>query len=429
MPSSISKELISPNGSLLPLGVMAGSQVRPGKNGSSTYSRHYSTSFGSDELRADIQAAMERSMVGDGIKAIGAAYSYTPPILSDGRRFGVKPSTYQGGGFFLTLGEVEESKKRMTSLEYVTLALRDQLEAISGVSAEELYLQFSAYGESYFLSRFFDPVDLPREGDMVIYEGTNEYPAHYGVFRESKSNWLSPEGGTVESKWNWFRSPYVFQHDLFFVPPFFGNNARFYRVKDQPVEVDHLAIQPHSADTSFALPSLSCNQSYTVQEDGSLTFNRSEANLLRRQTVDQYDSPNLAHLIPEIEFRTDIKFSGVCYDYAFGRVLSTYDVCTEIPNPGMHGKEILEKYFTVTTQPQKGDLVVYYKSGSITHWGLYLEDQKVESKWGSGSVCQHSIFDAPIEYGDTVRIFRLRDGLTASTLATNLREDKRNSLR
>lgn len=419
--SFFSRELISNEGQLKFLGTMAGNQLRK-KDDRSTYCREYKAFGGTDELREKIFEAMQSSFDGKGIKKIGDHHSFTPFRLRDGRNFGTQPTTWQGGGFFLTLKKLSVEDKRMSSLEYITRILGPQLESISGFAVEELVKQFVAYGQYYLLEYFFEPVDLPQDGDLVVYQGTGDSNPQYGIFRESSRNWNSPGGGTVESKWEWWNSPYVFQHDIFFVPPTYGSVAKFYRVKSERVNVDTLAIKPHSVDES--VPSLKFNTTYNVQDDGSLIFNRTKGNIERRKIVDEYSGNILNNKLPEIQHLSYIKFFGVCHHYAFGRILSTYGMCNDMPTPEIHGKKILKTYFTVTTSPQKGDLVVYYDSNSIKHWGIYLGSDMVESKWGMGSVYRHLLFDAPSEYGETIKCFRLKDGLTVDSLAANLRQSR-----
>ncbi|MBA2727726.1 MAG: hypothetical protein H0U49_06095 [Parachlamydiaceae bacterium] len=415
-----SRELITHDQQLKFLGTMAGDQVGK-KNSRSTYCREYKAFGGTDEVRNKIFESMQNSYDGKEIKKIGDHYSFTPYRLRDGRNFGTLPTTWQGGGFFLTLKKLSDADERMSSLEYITQVLGPQLESITGLSVEELVKQFCAYGQSYLLKYFFEPIDLPQDGDLVIYPGAEDSHPHYGIFRESSRNWNSPSGGTVESKWEWWRSPYVFQHDIFFVPPLYGKVAKFYRLKSEKVNVDTLAIKTHPVDDNA--PSLTSNMTYNVQDDGSLILNTTKKNIERRKIVDEYSGNILNSKLPEIKHLSYIKFFGVCHHYAFGRILSTYGMCKDMPSPEIYGKKILKKYFTVTTSPQKGDLVVYYYSSSITHWGIYLGSDMVESKWGSGSVYRHAIFDAPSEYGVTARCFRLKDGLTVNSLAGNLKQD------
>lgn len=175
-----SRELLSSDGQLKFLGTMAGNQVSKG-NGS-TYYREYKAFGGTDELRKKIFVEMQSSSKGKGIKKIGDHYSYTPYRLRDGRNFGTLPTTWQGGGFFLTLKKLSEQDKRMSSLEYITRTLGPQLESISDLTVEELVKQFHAYGQYYLLEYFFEPIDLPQEGDLVIYQGTEDSRPHYGIF-------------------------------------------------------------------------------------------------------------------------------------------------------------------------------------------------------------------------------------------------------
>ena len=52
-------------------------------------------------------------------------------------------------------------------------------------------------------------------------------------------------------------------------------------------------------------------------------------------------------------------------------------------------------------------VVVYFDRNGVTHFGL-IDGEKVKSKWGSGLIWGHSLFEVPITYGNTVKF---SDGL------------------
>jgi hypothetical protein len=116
-----------------------------------------------------------------------------------------------------------------------------------------------------------------------------------------------PKGGTVESKWG-PEIPYAFQHDVFFVPNIFGNEAKFYRLKNQKVSIDTLSIKPHAKKNPSS--QLNSNSFYTVQNDNSLSFNTTQENINRRKIIDKN-----VHDISEIEIISYIKYFGICYQY------------------------------------------------------------------------------------------------------------------
>lgn len=50
-------------------------------------------------------------------------------------------------------------------------------------------------------------------------------------------------------------------------------------------------------------------------------------------------------------------------------------------------------------------LVVYFGKEKVEHIGRVVDDGRVQSKWGTGLLYQHAIFEVPANYGDTVRFF------------------------
>jgi hypothetical protein len=54
------------------------------------------------------------------------------------------------------------------------------------------------------------------------------------------------------------------------------------------------------------------------------------------------------------------------------------------------------------------DLVVYSDQGKVCHAGVVVEQQAaltVRSKWGNGSIFDHTLLEVPLEYGWSVRYF------------------------
>ena len=403
------KQLVDEHGFFKFLGTMAGEQIARGAE-HPTYTRKYKAAGGSDSLRKQLNQCWLRKDT----TVLGEHYSFTPYCLRGGakKRFGLTPDpSCQGGGFFLTLKKTEDD-----SISYVIKKLGDSLKKSSGLEQQEIVQRIYAYGVEYFLHQFCESVAVPQEGDVVVYPKAKFL--QLGIFRESTPNWNSPEGGTVESVWNRWGA---FQHDIFFVPSSYGDTATFYRLK-KTVKLEDLTLKPHDPKTDPIPPSPLL---YSQEEDGSLVFAPTESNIERRKIVDQYSAHTLARRIPEIHYLSHMSFAWVCYAYAFSQLLGVHSTSVKIPPIAfeMGGRDILHKYFTQTNRPQKGDLVVYFKSGSIKHWGVYLSKGLVESKWGFGGVYQHRFFDAPSEYGEVVRCYRLKDGLTLESLKEELDRD------
>lgn len=376
------------------LGTMAGEQKSlksSAKNGEQTYSRTYKP-FGPMKLREEISKAQLK----DGFKKIGEEYSYTPRRLRDGRRFGFSPTTRQGGGFFLTLKELQDNEKHITGSQYALSTFGKQLEQISGLSMQEIQAQDWAYGIGSLIHQYFECTTRPEEGDLVVYpQGTST--THAGIYRNSQPNWNSPYGGTVESKWG-ISSSFVFQHDVFFVPDHYGDVVQFYHLKNQP---DSLVA---SKEGNFQPDSMS-----TLRDDLYFEFTKTDKNIKLREGIDKTFGRSLVSKIPAIRLLEYIEFIGVCYDYAFGAIFKTYTRPDFMPV--LPGNDWIEKYFTVTTEPKKGDLVCYYKDYFLNHpvhYGIYDSPNLVESKWGQGPVFKHPPFYVGSLYGNFIRYYRLK---------------------
>jgi hypothetical protein len=55
----------------------------------------------------------------------------------------------------------------------------------------------------------------------------------------------------------------------------------------------------------------------------------------------------------------------------------------------------------------EGDLVFYFdQQGLFKHAGIVLDDERVRSKWGTGHLFEHGLFDVPESYGTRVKRFK-----------------------
>ena len=354
------------------LGTIAGDQ----KNLDGTYARVYHGFSTCNQLR--------ESLNGINYKKIGLEYSYTPPHLRDGRNFGTKRTSTQGGKFFRTAKRVP---KEMSSEDYALSVL--------GLSDKHLR-KCQAYGISYIVHKYFEKIKTPQDGDLVVYG-----KKHAGIFRDSKPNWNSPRGGTVESKWSHFTSPDVFQHDVFLVPAAFGDVAKFYRQRKEKLPAKSL---PSPSETMYEV------------KDGSYVFNPSDDNIKRRDDIDRTKAYELAKKYPQIQLLDYIQcpLGTLCFHYALGKYLKTYVNNTEVIEGYF---QPLDQYFTATKDPKKGDLAVYYdKYDGPTHFGIYLSENCIESKWGHDAVFRHAPFYVSQSYGDRIEFFRKKPGLTIEEL-------------
>ena len=56
---------------------------------------------------------------------------------------------------------------------------------------------------------------------------------------------------------------------------------------------------------------------------------------------------------------------------------------------------------------QDGDFVFYFDDRSLfRHAGVMIGKERVRSKWGTGHLFEHGVFEVPESYGTTVRFFK-----------------------
>ncbi|MBS0289070.1 MAG: hypothetical protein JSS07_03400 [Proteobacteria bacterium] len=238
------------------LGTLAGEQRSYLKrhNGAyeNIYNRKYKPFGATEELRKKLTQQGDNHFA-DGYINVGEEYSFTPIHLRDGRNFGFRDTSMQGGGYFLKLKKLDQSNKDINCFAYALSTFGEKLEVISG---EKMEVIMNSVGQKidHIVQKYFEPVDdEPNDGDLVIYNSTKEIKlpqggksiysnetTHAGIYRKTKPNWNSPCGGSVESKWGWLANPYVFGHDIFFTPYFYGNRAEFYRIKSIECEKQSL---------------------------------------------------------------------------------------------------------------------------------------------------------------------------------------------
>lgn len=53
----------------------------------------------------------------------------------------------------------------------------------------------------------------------------------------------------------------------------------------------------------------------------------------------------------------------------------------------------------------KGDLVVYFENGEFCHVGRMANSNRVESKWGTGWLYEHGLWEVPESYGHEVHCY------------------------
>jgi len=223
---------------------MAGKQMlapSSSHSGEHTYARVYA-SGASDFLREELSKAGD-GYLGKGYIRVGNAYSFTPYEYRDGRNFGSLYTQCPGGGFFLVHDKLKENE-RINCFGYALSTFGEKLEELCDQTMDEIRESVRQSIDDY-VEKYFECVESPLDGDLVIYQTTKQtqtlnrmqcFPTgtitHAGIYRNSDRNWNSPPGGTVESKWGRCGVYKVYQHDVFFVPHFYGDSVKFYRLKE-----------------------------------------------------------------------------------------------------------------------------------------------------------------------------------------------------
>lgn len=191
------------------LGTMAGRQCYMTTKDSNqyTYVRKYDPFGGSDDLRSKV--AKVGDSFGAGYKELGEEYSYTPINYSDGRDFGSRPGTMQGGGFFLTVKTFQGQAASLNCFAYALSTYGESIENATGKSMKDIQDSVNM-SIDHIVKEYFQSIEVPKDGDLVVYQtiestviGSRLIDTHAGIYRETKRNWNSPSGGSVESKWGW----------------------------------------------------------------------------------------------------------------------------------------------------------------------------------------------------------------------------------
>jgi cell wall-associated NlpC family hydrolase len=244
-------------------------------------------------------------------------------------------------------------------VKHLLLHFGPLIEKLAGEDFGTVKAKYDAYGLGYWLYHYFEEVTDPKEGDLVLYKGVRGTFNMGGVYRA--------EGSCIESKGISGIHSFLFRHPPFFIETSRGEEIYFFRLRTGP----------------------------------------------RPQ--------NLQGLTDIVELPYDYSSMSSCGEYAMGKLLKTYSP----PEGPFHkpGHALLSKILQVQTDPNPGDLVVYdmenerRKATEITHYGIYLGEGWVESKWGNGgNIYQHPILCDKVKkaYGCKLTFYRFVSGLTAA---------------
>lgn len=336
------------------------------------------------------------------------------PSMSNDQYINLGNEYKKTGGFFeIVEPEMDETfmakNKYSMNFKYILDWFAKSLELSSELMLDRLKVLLDQNKINYFIHEFFEPVDMPKDGDLVVYEDPFGDVHHGGIYRSGNS---FPYGGVVQSlKYSFSRGRShagVFQHDVFFNAFQYDNLAKFYRIKNVCPYYPIVELWESEKDRFKKM--------YTV-DDGIYHFNGTEENKALREKIKSLNGESLIKEFPEIMSLSHIKMHGVCSDYALKNVLKSFTPSLPFVGTG-ELPELLNKYFTPQKEPDIGDLVVYYWGEGIepTHYGIYFSDEIVESKWGKNFVYRHPIFYVDPVYGDTVKFFKVKEEFSQKTM-------------
>jgi hypothetical protein len=84
---------------------------------------------------------------------------------------------------------------------------------------------------------------------------------------------------------------------------------------------------------------------------------------------------------------------------------------------------------TSELEAKSGDVIFYFRDSSFTHAGLVSLQGRVTSKWGTGQLYDHDLFEIPESYGLEVRYFKRLDHDLAIGHFTQFATEQRNAAR
>ncbi len=80
-----------------------------------------------------------------------------------------------------------------------------------------------------------------------------------------------------------------------------------------------------------------------------------------------------------------------------GEIFANFEFVTYLLEQGA----LVEK-----TNAEPHDTAIYFQDNTPTHAGIVANNQQLISKWGTGHLYMHAVFEVPAKYGDTIRYYR-----------------------
>jgi hypothetical protein len=98
------------------------------------------------------------------------------------------------------------------------------------------------------------------------------------------------------------------------------------------------------------------------------------------------------------EFTNDPIYLGIA-SFGLGRVFASPDFVRYMIEKGY-------LYAVDCASVSKGNLIIYYRDGGVTHGGKFDGNGRVVSKWGIGHLYEHDILEVPECYGNEFRCYK-----------------------
>jgi hypothetical protein len=261
--------------------------------------------------------------------------------------------------------------------EVKILSLLDQIERNTLTPKKTILAQKDAYGIGFVLKNYFKRVESPENADLFIRNDSQDHPL----------------GSSV--------------------------TGVYYRIMKK---------KPYSKPFSDIPECLAEAMVPARLEDNTLFLKDHPLAAELRQRLNETSSKGLLTGAKQLDF---IHFEeGVCFQYALGKILETYGIPKEAGkfHDPLARYRMIEIFFTQTSTPRVGDLVVYIRNpanlpsdpSELMHFGVYCAEDLIESKWGRRAVYKHRLFYVPSGYGNHVRYYRLKDGITPEKLLEEL---------
>lgn len=274
---------------------------------------------------------------------------------------------------------------------YALRFFKERLESLSNKPVFYLQNLCNRLGINAILHSYFDPVETPQDGDLVVFSQGMLQRAE--IYRDNDQK-VSKYSKYDVDPLKWFPHP-VYRSASFFKSST-GEIAQIFRLRD---EARSLPTLPH-------LPGF-CE----FNDEGSLVYQKNSENDASRKIYDTTYHTG-SHIEENVGIHVLSHFDGIyakCAHYAMTIALAGREEQITVSWEPTETMEFIRTHFTQTKTPVAGDVAVYFMDGVPVHFGIYVSADCIESKWGLSSVIRHAPFLVPHPYGDTINFYRLQE--------------------